>query len=1333
MICHHFIHNWLPVILFLPGIVLASELIVHSPVEFADDVAEAVATGPCGTAEEPIVLDRATLIRTLVGFPGDFLDGLVPVVRFGHTSYPISVQLDATTGTALFRNAEETVFYTIAPPPGSLPLASLLPSGTDPAGVVIHWRVLPQSDEPPPRLRSMPRLRSEDPSTNLCFTAIDALTNGVSLTLAWPTNAVIPDGVLDLYFAENLQGPWDVLRTVDAPATNATASVFLTPAEIPSYTNAPPPHVHEASCMLVTNIAPNIFSGGVAVTNVRWSCSTNRTFGVAPAGFFQAGTRHDTDGDGLPDAFESIVSKSSRWLADSDGDGLSDYQEIHTRGTNPLLADTDGDGLDDWFESHHNLSATSADTDGDGLDDFLEIRECFTSATDVDSDNDGLSDADEILIHGTSPFATDTDGDGISDFHEIEDFGSNPLSWDTDGDGMDDYEEHIGSDYGLDILDPSDASADYDGDGVSNLNEIQDHYSHISRASSNAVPRLKLLRIYPLEFPHSDGSSVYAHLPVLGDHPTKGARIRIPRSTQLATTNVTRVLHYTDAPGIWIGNQSLAGGGTIVLPDTMGSVEFPVHSTPGHGGATATLTLEGANIVSPNSATFQVPKMTKAELRLSNALTPVYRTNLVNGVLGTFCTGHYDPDYGMPRFYLTPTIENDNPTGHRSLKNTDLVLVKVSGATNLTTTANYLRWDGVHHTRRGQELPVGISRVEAGLDFDFDGELDDEEVAVACDVHVARIGILTDTDRNGAFGPGDFSSRTHWTHDAGALLAVDDAPIEVAASRAEADSPLSPFYVLPPVTPIPDSHHLDLQFAASPAYRRLYAEGYTNALTISSAYVVTQGLGNAEIVSGRFYHISSTKPAVHSATNPEATLELRLRTGNATVYKDTVTFKLPPLIVPWNTLPLTRLWTCDVGTSGRFPATVAADRQMCLPRAQHGGCQWVQDMIQTYAFQKDTANGWQTAFADTGHRDAGSFPQAVVEASATNSPACLFHVSNSGDGGNVEATPPLPGYPYGRLLTGTNSSGNVCTAVATAEAQGLQGPAIKLPVGWLAVGHVDEVCCFIGERTVMVPSPRLAFDLIAQEVVAHNGNYTNTIVWGDSITNYIHRMQDILFDKVITNANWATDLTATDTTLDAPQGQLLAGDVIYCDDEIIKVKRLLLNIDEFSCFEIERGIYATSPAPHSSNTMLLLLSTIAKWNLKEDDVTAFSAIRPITDVKQILSESIPDIVFVEVPLLYTNYRSRTYQLIAGTPNMVNAVVDETTVYMTDPGCDLFRDAVNVPGKVFVGGHDVWSLYHCLGGELHCGSEVEREIPASPPWWQVPEFENWPYEKKGVSP
>ena len=1318
-----------------------------SPANLAEDLAALVAEGK-GVLMPDLaathVEDRG--VMELSGdFPADFLLGLVPVEKYGVTVYPVAIRIDDTTGSAIFYNANETSFYTvprIAPANWFALLHPLL--ATNPwfaeSRVVTQWTLVPPesldaylaaSNTPPaPPLRSAPMPAGHE-VTNLMFTAISVSESNVVLDIAWPTND-IPDGEpLDLYFSPELAtNIWTLLDTA-MPTDPTNATFIVDGANLPGFIRTTPSHIHDASCLPITNIIQSVFLEGSTETNVTYSCQTNPP---APpvTGFFRVGTRQDSDGDGLSDAFESMVSQTSRWLTDTDGDGLSDHAEFHVLGTDPLFRDTDGDGLADDFEIAHNLSATSADTDGDGLNDYEETRERFTSATNADTDGDGLSDADEILVHYTSPFDSDTDDDGLPDVQEVSELNSNPLSWDTDSDGIDDYTEYSGRNTGLNLLDASDAGEDWDGDGLTNLQEIQTAYSHIVSASSNAVPRLKLLRIHPLESPKVSSSTTYTRLLALGENAAKGAKIRIPRSTQYGTTNIVRRLHYTDAPGIFLGTHSLAGGGTLEFPDSLGDIELAVHSTPEFGGTVSTLTLEDVNTVDPGTATLAVPKMVGAQLRLSNAPLSANRTNLVNGVLGTICVGHFDPDFGMPRFTLSPSFENDSPTGHRSLGSTDLVLVKVSGATNLTTTANYLRWDSVHPSRRGQELPVGISRIDAGLDFDFDGELDDGEIAVSCNVHVARIALLNDANRDGTFGNADGPLRNRWTTDAGALLAVDNPPSSVAASRAAgAASPLSPIYIFSPLVNLPEGYHLDIKFDTAPTARRIYTSGYTNALDISSAYVVTQGLAQAELANGRTFYVSSSIAANGFNVQPEANLTLRLMRGITPVATNTVVLKIPPLIIPWNTLPLSRLWTCDMGSLGRFPASVAADRQICLPDSLHGGWQWSQDIIQTYAFQKDTVHGWQTAFADTGHGHGGTFPQAVAAASAADSPTCLFYVSNSGNGGNVEATPPLPGYPYGRLLTGTNMSGHVCKAIEVAEAQGLQGPAIKLPVGWLAGGHVDEVCCFIGERTVMVPSPRLAFNLIAQEVVAHNGNYTNTFIWGTDINDYIRPMQDILFDKVVTNANWATDLTASATTVVAPIQDYSYNDVIYCDGEIIGIAIFANNLDGTATLYLDRGLYGTTPQQHSRSAMLLWLSEVAKENYREKDHN--NVRQPcfyLNNAVYSLQTEMPEVSFMPIPVLYTKVYGK---FVAGSANMVNAVVDGNSIYMTDPGCDLFRNAVNVAGKVFVGGHDVWTLYHCSCGELHCGSEAEREIPASPPWWQRPEFANWPYEKKGVSP
>ena len=66
----------------------------------------------------------------------------------------------------------------------------------------------------------------------------------------------------------------------------------------------------------------------------------------------------DTDGDGIPDRFETgtgvFVSPTDTGTSptnpDTDGDGLNDGPEVLTYRTNPLVADTDGDGFLDGYE-----------------------------------------------------------------------------------------------------------------------------------------------------------------------------------------------------------------------------------------------------------------------------------------------------------------------------------------------------------------------------------------------------------------------------------------------------------------------------------------------------------------------------------------------------------------------------------------------------------------------------------------------------------------------------------------------------------------------------------------------------------------------------------------------------------------------------------------------------------------------------------------------------------------------------------------------------------------------------------------------------------------------
>ncbi len=201
-------------------------------------------------------------------------------------------------------------------------------------------------------------VNNPDP-TNLCFTAFSYTETNLFFTAAWPTNEPLPDATLDLYGSTNLSSRWTLLSS--HPATNPPAGFAIAPASLPWHV-APTQHVHGATCFSVTNVVVSPLDGTSGYTNVFWSCSTNRTPGEA--GFFRLGTRHDTDGDGLFDAFEKLVTRTSPTAVDTDGDGIADGAEV-LAGTDPADPDTDGDGVPDgwtaaaWFS--HPLWAANGD------------------------------------------------------------------------------------------------------------------------------------------------------------------------------------------------------------------------------------------------------------------------------------------------------------------------------------------------------------------------------------------------------------------------------------------------------------------------------------------------------------------------------------------------------------------------------------------------------------------------------------------------------------------------------------------------------------------------------------------------------------------------------------------------------------------------------------------------------------------------------------------------------------------------------------------------------------------------------------------------------------
>lgn len=92
-----------------------------------------------------------------------------------------------------------------------------------------------------------------------------------------------------------------------------------------------------------------------------------------------------------------------------------------------LRLDTDGDRIPDlWETAAFHTDPTKKDTDGDRHDDYTEIVNQFNplgvgpwEQKDGDADHDGLADRLELLF-GSDLLLTDTDGDGFTDGKEID-------------------------------------------------------------------------------------------------------------------------------------------------------------------------------------------------------------------------------------------------------------------------------------------------------------------------------------------------------------------------------------------------------------------------------------------------------------------------------------------------------------------------------------------------------------------------------------------------------------------------------------------------------------------------------------------------------------------------------------------------------------------------------------------------------------------------------------------------------------------------------------------------------------------------------------------------
>jgi hypothetical protein len=148
----------------------------------------------------------------------------------------------------------------------------------------------------------------------------------------------------------------------------------------------------------------------------------------------------DRDGDGIVDGSDAAPDDyyNGGWQ-DSDGDGTPDWNDYHpydpwNGGAPPIeQSNSDGDSYNDdmdpapwdysnysWHNSQYWYSDALADADSDGTWNFYDSTPYGWSPSpqSTDMDMDGLS-AEQESMYGTSDYTADTDGEGLTDYEEV--------------------------------------------------------------------------------------------------------------------------------------------------------------------------------------------------------------------------------------------------------------------------------------------------------------------------------------------------------------------------------------------------------------------------------------------------------------------------------------------------------------------------------------------------------------------------------------------------------------------------------------------------------------------------------------------------------------------------------------------------------------------------------------------------------------------------------------------------------------------------------------------------------------------------------------------------
>ena len=446
-------------------------------------------------------------------------------------------------------------------------------------------------------------------------------------------------------------------------------------------------------------------------------------------------------------------------------------------------------------------------------------------------------------------------------------------------------------------------------------------------------------------------------------------------------------------------------------------------------------------------------------------------------------------------------------------------------------------------------LPADDRPCAAGGVCTVDGRRLSKGASVTVRRRVGTVGLtpadlVVDTNRDGTLDAADEPGEDAWSSASGAVFAANLDDDDGDAVRDGHDSVVNGSADVADMAPVVlrrmpglnATHSVSLRMLEPPDgdWPRVFLQRDGGFELLLGDGRHEAALDVADLAAGDMQFYLESAYGRHIGFDGEVRLRASVSQGASTLSQDEVVLRGGPVIFSHPLQPAEQVYVVDTSDTGplvgALRSNLAQDVDLyVIGDAMARGDRWVQDVMQTGYTQRPDGSGVASARVHAkvtpGSRGERFLNKGILASGGGYGEAggYVFPLSTN-LGGNIEVLPPHSHngrtFPYGRLLIG---EGMDARALQFLESQGPQAPALEVDVGWLFVGHVDEVLQVVPDRNagaddrgwvVAIGSPELAIELLEQ---AELDGYGGAVVFANRAEETT--VEAILADTVLMDFN----------------------------------------------------------------------------------------------------------------------------------------------------------------------------------------------------------------------